>query len=303
MRDRIGVRARVRAPASSANLGPGFDSFGLALGWYDMVGAEVCARGLRVEVTGHGAATIPRDESHLVVTAMRATFTALEVTQPGLELHCRNVIPHGRGLGSSAAAIVSGVLLAEQLAGRELGEARRLDLAAAQEGHPDNVAACLLGGFTIAWTEGPRSRALRLDVDSRVSAKVFVPGTPLSTRTARGLLPDDVPHRAASANAARSGLLAAAMTLRPEVLLAATADRLHQDYRRPAMPDTLALVDALREAGVAAVVSGAGPTVLALVTPDQPVDLDAWTRPGWQSHALDIDGQGALTDAGGPSSH
>ncbi|MBA2774926.1 MAG: homoserine kinase [Nocardioidaceae bacterium] len=295
VRDRLGAQAHVSAPATSANLGPGFDSFGLCLGLRDTVSATVTGSSLRVEIMGESADSLPRDESHLVVTAMRAAFTLMEVPQPGLELVCHNVIPHSRGLGSSAAAVVSGIRLAEQLVGRDIGADRRLELATRLEGHPDNVAACLLGGFTIAWTEARRPRALRLDVHADVQATVFVPGVTLSTAIARGLLPTEIGHADAASNSARAGLLAAALTLRPDLLLAATRDLLHQDYRRSAMPATLALLDAMREAGVAAVVSGAGPTLLAFGTTQQPVDAARWARPGWRSSRQDIDADGATS--------
>ncbi len=297
MRDRVGARAQVSAPATSANLGPGFDSFGLCLGLRDEVSAAVTSRSLLVEITGEGADSLPRDESHLVVRAMRATFTMLEVAQPCLLLRCHNTIPHGRGLGSSAAAIVSGIRLAETVAERDLNADRRLDLATQLEGHPDNVAACLLGGFTIAWTEGRRSRALRLDVHADVQATIFVPAATLSTARARDLLPVAVAHGDAAANVARAGLLTAALTQRPDLLHAATKDWLHQDHRRSAMPETLALLDAMREAGIAAVVSGAGPSLLALGTKQHPVDAATWSRPGWRSSRTDIEALGATSEA------
>jgi homoserine kinase len=296
MRDRIGVSAQAMSPATSANIGPGFDSFGLCLAVRDTVAATITGRGLRVEIMGEGADSLPRDESHLVVKSMRATFTQLEVTQPGLSLRCVNVIPHGRGLGSSAAAIVSGIRLAERLADKELETGQALDLASRLEGHPDNVAACMFGGFTLAWTEGHRTRALRLDVHHEIRCTVFVPVTTLATSTARTLLPTEVKHRDASANSARAGLLVAALSQRPELLLPATEDRLHQDYRRLAMPQTLALLDAMREAGVAAVVSGAGPSILAFGTASEPIDAARWARPGWRSVSVAIDPDGAVTD-------
>jgi len=295
MRERLGVTAKVVSPATSANLGPGFDSFGLCLAVHDTVSATVTGRGLRVEITGPGADCLPRDESHLVVQSMRAAFTELEVAQPGLSLRCANVIPHGRGLGSSAAAIVSGIKLAERLADRELGDEQTLDLACRLEGHPDNVAACLLGGFTVAWTAGHRARSLRLDVHGAIRCTVFVPTTTLSTGTARRLLPREVKHRDASANSARAGLLVAALTQRPELLHTATEDRLHQDHRRSAMPQTLALLDAMRDAGVAAVVSGAGPSILAFGMSTEPLDAARWKRPGWRAVDVAIDADGART--------
>ena len=148
--------ARVRVPATSANLGPGFDSFGLALALYDDVVVRVAESGLVVDVAGEGADDVRRDKRHLVVQAVRATFDVLGGQPRGLEVVCANHIPHGRGLGSSAAAIVAGIVGARELV---LGGAERLPddamlrLAAELEGHPDNVAACLAGGFTMAWQE------------------------------------------------------------------------------------------------------------------------------------------------------
>lgn len=275
----------VITPATSANLGPGFDALGLALQLYDEVHARLDPQGgLRVQVEGEGAAEVSRDATHLVVRAMHATFQRLDQAPPGLELRCVNRIPHGRGLGSSAAAIVGGVLAARALAcaGPRFGgsggsgdfdEMDVLGLASELEGHPDNVAACLLGGATVAWTSAGVARAVRLDPHPDLATVALVPGTALATSTARGLLPASVSHRDAAHSAGRAALLVAALTSRPDILLAATEDRLHQAYRAAAMPATLAMVGRLREAGVAAVVSGAGPTVLALVIDDATAEV------------------------------
>jgi len=264
---------RVQVPATSANLGPGFDSFGLALQLYDFVGAQVADAGLHVDVAGEGADEVPRDKRHLVVQAMHATFDLLGGRPRGLEVTCANRIPHGRGLGSSSAAIVAGILAARELVlgGNErLPDDAMLRLAATIEGHPDNVAACLRGGFTIAWSHddefGRVSEAVRLDVHSDVVPVAFVPENKASTAKVRKLLPASVPHHDAAANAGRAGLLVHALTKRPDLLLAATADALHQQYRSPAMPRSAALVERLRAAGIPAVISGAGPTVLAFAS-------------------------------------
>jgi homoserine kinase len=295
MNEDISRAAAVRTPATSANLGPGFDAFALALGLFDEVTARVAADGLEIDVVGEGADTVPRDESHLVVRSMLAAWEHLGVASPpGLRLRCVNRLPHGRGLGSSAAAIVSGVRLAAGLApGSGLDEADALALACDLEGHPDNVAACLLGGVTIAWAESGRARAVTLPVHPDVRPVVFVPPEPLSTEVARGLLPDEVSQADAAVNAGRAGLLVAGLTQRPDLLLPGTEDRLHQRYRAPAMPDTLALVEALRDAGVAAVVSGAGPSVLALGTAMAPVDVHRWTPARWRSLEVSVDTTGA----------
>jgi len=294
---------RVRVPATSANLGPGFDTLGLALDLHDELEAEVVADGLAVDVRGYGAGEVPLDERHLVVRAMRAAFDRLGKQPAGLRLSCVNAIPHARGLGSSSAAIVAGVWLARELVagGRLLlDDAALLDLAAQLEGHPDNIAPALLGGFVISGRDDDGTFwGVRGSVDPRVSAVVYVPTTPVTTEAARGLLPSEVPHGDAAANAGRAALLVAALAGQPEHLLRATEDRLHQEFRRPAMPESLALVAALRAEGVPAVISGAGPTVLAFAdgTAATGEALRARCPRGWQVHALAISATGASAAA------
>lgn len=293
----------VSVPATSANLGPGFDSLGLALDLRDELEAEVRVSGLVVEVEGAGADDVPRDERHLVVRSMRRAFDLLGGQPTGLRLSCRNVVPHARGLGSSSAAIVAGVVLARALvAGGELllDDDALLRLAAEIEGHPDNVAPALLGGFTISGKEGDAFYAVGAPVDPRVGAVVLVPPTPVSTEVARGLLPPTVPHGEAAADAGRAALLVAALGGRPEHLLLATRDYLHQSYRRPAMPESVDLVEALRADGVPAVISGAGPTVLAFVDgPEGPTTRAVLGRApaGWWSSYLAVDTAGATLRA------
>lgn len=292
----------VRVPATCANLGPGFDSFGLAVGLHDLVRAAVTSRGVEVQVKGAGADAVRRDESNLVVRSMRATFDTLGVAQPaGLRLSCVNQVPHGRGLGSSSAAIVAGVQSAAALTlDAALDPDAALTLAASLEGHPDNVAACLLGGFTVAWTAEGQARAVALDVHPGVSPVVFVPPASLRTEVARDLLPEQVTHRDAWVNAGRAGLLVAALTQHPQELLAATEDRLHQPFRRTAMPASFALIDSLRRVGVPAVLSGAGPAVLALSAPTQTVEPGRWTPSGWRCLRLPVASAAA---AAGPPPH
>ncbi|GAA3339830.1 homoserine kinase [Amorphoplanes nipponensis] len=281
---------QVRTPATSANLGPGFDSLGLALTLYDDLSARVTGASWTVSVTGEGAGELPTDESHLVVRAMLATFDEFGARPPGVAVECVNRIPQARGLGSSSAAIVGGVQLARALMREPMDDAAALRIAARLEGHPDNVAPCLLGGFTIAWTEAAGSRAVRLDVAAGVRPTLFVPQERGLTATARAALPGAVPHADAAFNAGRSALLVHALTSDPELLFEATADRLHQSYRAVAMPGTASLVAGLRSVGVAAVVSGAGPTVLAL----SPVPADFHPGTEWRAHSLGVDGGGAL---------
>jgi len=287
---------RVRVPATSANLGPGFDSAGLALSLYDDVVVRVADSGLVVDVAGEGADKVPRTERHLVVRSLRAAFDRLGGQPRGLEVVCANRIPHARGLGSSSAAIVGAVVAARALV---LGGEQALDddaclqLANELEGHPDNVAACLRGGATFAWESGGRAGVARFDPHPDLAPVAFVPAFRSSTKKVRGLLPATVPYADAVLNASRAALLSHALTSDPSLLHVATEDRLHQGYRAPAMPRTAALVAELRAQGVPAVVSGAGPTVLALTTRDTREALTGRARRGWTILPLDVEPRGA----------
>ncbi len=206
---------RVRVPATSANLGPGFDALGLALTLYDDVEAWISPSGLSIEISGQGADLAAAGEVHLVVRAMRAAFAVTGSQPPGIGLRCVNRIPHGRGLGSSAAAVVAGILAARALSGSGAGKLpddALLGLATDMEGHPDNVAACLAGGLTIAWSAPGGPRLVRLEPAAFLTPVVCIAAAPVRTDVARGLLPEMVPHRDAAANAGRSALLVAALT-------------------------------------------------------------------------------------------
>jgi homoserine kinase len=302
-----GGAVTVRVPATSANLGPGFDSFGLALGLHDVVTARIRPEGLAIEVSGAGADTASAGEQHLVIRAMRTAFAHLGAQPPGLALACVNEIPQGFGLGSSAGAIVAGLLAARALAlaAGSLTDEDVLRLATRMEGHPDNVAACLAGGLTIACTRAAAgARVARLTPLPGIGAVLCVPGTPVLTSAARAVLPAEVPHTAAAANSARAALLVAALTARPDLLMDATEDFLHQRYRAPAMPATATLIDTLRAAGIPAVVSGAGPSVLAFVqdgTGPKAGDITAIAGPDWQVQPLAIDTAGATVRPTSPA--
>jgi len=262
-----GTSVLVKVPATSANLGPGFDTLGLALALYDQLTVTVRDQpGATVEVHGVGEGEVPTDESNLVVRSIAHTFNAVGIPLPGLDLVAHNSIPHGRGLGSSGAAIVSGILAAKGLLDGivELSPQRLLTLATELEGHPDNVAPALFGGLTIAWMSGAGPQHKKLMVHRGVSPLVFVPEHVMSTALARSLQPTSVPHEDAVFNVSRSALLVAALVQSPELLLAATEDKLHQNYRAKAMPETDRLISALRDEGFPAVVSGAGPSILVL---------------------------------------
>lgn len=299
--DLSGRAVTVKVPATSANLGPGFDTLGLALALYDELQVSVRDEpGATVEVIGVGAGEVPTDESNLVVRAIAHTFASVGVPMPGLQLVARNTIPHGRGLGSSGAAIVSGIMAAKGLLDGivDIDAQGLLALANDMEGHPDNVAPALFGGLTIAWVtpDGPRFK--KLIVHRGVSPLVLVPQHVMSTALARSLQPQSVPHEDAVFNVSRSALLVAALIQSPELLHAATEDKLHQSYRASAMPETDRLITLLRENGFAAVVSGAGPSILVLCSdPSQRLAaaelVAAQSETPWQALMLAVDFKGA----------
>ncbi len=289
---------RVIVPATSANLGPGFDTAGLALDVHDEYVAMISDDpGVLIEVVGEGADVVPRDDSHLVVQAMNAVFDLLGVHPSGMVLRCANVIPHGRGLGSSAAAIIGGMVLARAMVddgAERMDDIELLQAALAFESHPDNLAAALFGGFTIAWTEANgRADAVRHDVHPDVAPVVMVPPTQVATSKARSVLPATVALADASANIARSALLVHALTADPSRLLSATEDRLHQQARSVVYADSVELVGRLRAQGLAAVISGAGPTVLAFAPAEFDQVIAAGTQAGWLVRRVAVAEHGA----------
>ncbi len=288
---------RVRVPATTANVGTGFDCIGIALDWYDELELHAGEGPLRVEVEGEGAGQVPLDESHLVVATMRRGLDEWgDGRLPGGVLRCHNSIPHARGLGSSAAAIVAGLALAWTLArDEELDRAEVARLACLLEGHADNAAAAVVGGATLGWIEGGEVLVEPLALDDRLTAKVWVPQFEVPTSSARGVLPDDVPRLDAVAQSAAAGRLVLALERRPDLLLGATDDRLHQRQRAALMPSTIALMDRLRAVGVPATVSGAGPTVFAIGTGEQLAATEDVVGEGFVAHALPI-GSGVVVE-------
>lgn len=294
---------QVQVPATSANVGPGFDSFGLALGLHDRYVAQIMDEpGLDIDVTGEGSENVRRDDKNLVVRAMNEGFHFMGGKPRGLALRALNVIPHGRGLGSSAAAIVGGLVLARALVlsgDDRMNDEALLTIASRLEGHPDNVAAALCGGATIAWQEMRHgqniARCVGITVDPRIKALAFIPSNSVATTKARKLLPDTVPRADAVANSTHAALLVHALTNRPDLLFVATEDFLHQQYRQEAMPKSFALVTMLRAAGVAAFISGAGPTVLVLHTgdPSEVAELQRAAGDSFSLQALEISTVGA----------
>ncbi len=301
----VGRRVRVTVPATTANLGPGFDTLGMALTIYDELDVKVTSKpGVSVSVHGVGEGEVPTDQTNLVAKSLLFALDRAGVSAPGLALTARNAIPHGRGVGSSGAAIVAGVMAAQGLLAEDdrFSEDELLAIATELEGHPDNIAPSLFGGLTIAWMAGGVPRSKKLAVHRGVSLMVAIPNeSTMSTQLARSLQPDTVPHQDAIFNLSRAALLIAALLDSPELLFEATEDRLHQNYRASAMPETDRLIKALRRQGLAAVVSGAGPSILVLCSdPAQRVQAEAVVaknqESSWTCRMLTVDERGATVE-------
>lgn len=260
----VRATAGVRVPATSGNLGPGFDCLGLAHNVWDEVHVRLTTGATRVHILGEGRGTLPTDDSHLIVRAMRRGFDAAGLPQAGIELNCRNGIAQGRGLGSSAAAVVAGLMLVRGLVDQPelFDDDAVLRLATEFEGHPDNAAPALHGGAVLSWMADEGPKAAKIDVAKEIKTTLLVPDAELATEAARSVLPSDVPHGDAAFNASRAAMLVLALQGRPDLLLEATGDRLHQGYRADSMPESAEVLRALREAEWPAVISGAGPSVL-----------------------------------------
>ncbi|KQR03381.1 homoserine kinase [Arthrobacter sp. Leaf141] len=304
-----GQRVTVRVPGTSANLGPGYDSLGLALALHDTLTIEsLDTDELLFELTGEGAETLPRDASHLVVRAIDAALERLGFGRRGLRVTAQNVNPHGRGLGSSASAVVAAVTAANAMVPTASSRGKNwiLQLTSELEGHPDNVAPAIFGGLALSWQDSDRYSTTCATVAGSVIPIVAVPDYELSTEAARALLPASVGHHAAAMNSGRAALLIHALTADPELLFPGTEDYLHQSYRAEAMRPSAALITALRRAGHAAVVSGAGPTVLVLANGEVEAaavlaSIEAFTAAntpeiGWRVLKLAVDVEGAKVD-------
>ncbi|XBH22072.1 homoserine kinase [Jonesiaceae bacterium BS-20] len=310
---RLGAdRVRVVVPATSANLGPGFDSLGMALNYHDELVVEALGSDrVEVAVHGQGAGQVPTDGTHLVARAIHRALEHVGAPLVGLRLTCDNHIPHGRGMGSSAAAVVAGLFAARGLIAEPeaLDDHTILQLATEFEGHPDNAAPAIYGGATVAWMEESLPHAVRLALHPDVTPTVIVPTVSLSTNRARGVLPPAVKHASAAFNAGRTALLVHALAQAPDLLFAATEDKLHQDFRSEVMPDSYALMKQLRSKGLAATISGAGPTVLVLdrathgdrvrnvVTDLLGQNALEAVNPAWQVWETGVDAEGAVVTA------
>jgi len=302
-----GLTATALVAASSANLGPGFDSLGLALGLYDEIAVEITESGLVVEVEGEGAGQVPLDSTHLVVRAIEHGLLTAGVQVPGLKVYCRNDIPHSRGLGSSAAAVVGGLAvvngLVTQVDSEPLSDVELIQLASEFEGHPDNASAAVLGGAVVSWTEHegvlPRYSAVPVRLHPDIHLFPAIPEERSSTAETRVLLPEQVSHTDARFNLSRAALLVVALTQRPDLLMEATEDVLHQPQRAAAMPRSAEYLQLLRRCGVAAVLSGAGPAVIAMSSqPELPAEaLDYGAANGFTVSEMSV-GEGVRWTSG-----
>ncbi len=309
-----GTTVSVRVPGSTGNVGPGFDTLGLALGYYDELTVTRIESGLEFELSGEGSKDVPQTADHLVVRSMQAVFDAAGAgSLPGLRLKAHNQIPHGRGMGSSASAVVAGVLAANVLLseGTRLDDHAVLQVCSQLEGHPDNVAPTLYGGLTVSFEQDGQFVSVPVRVHEDVIPVVAIPDFEVATSVARGLLPDTVAHRTAAITAGRAALLVEALSNRPEYLLPATFDLLHQPYRAQAMGPSFELMTQLREREFAALISGAGPTVLTLANgtqeaervvaaiekitadPDSPAHTHNSADVSWRVMALRVPAEGA----------
>jgi len=294
------MRVSVRVPASSANLGPGFDALGLALALHNEVTIEE-SDGVAVSIEGGGQGLLDAGRDNIVARAARLAYEAAGRPFPGARIHCVNRIPLSRGLGSSAAAWVGGLVGANALLGEPIDRRGILTLAARAEGHPDNVAAAVLGGLTVSCADGDEIAAVSLAVPPALSWVALVPDVESATRDARAVLPAEVPRADAVFNVQRVSLLLAALgAARLDLIATAMEDRLHQPYRLRLFPWMEKVVAAARDAGaLGCALSGAGPSMLAVVEGPTAAVAGAMERAlaaaglGGRAIALEVDTTGA----------
>jgi homoserine kinase len=282
-------RLVARVPATAANLGPGFDALALAMDLVSEVEVDTEAEPA-VVVEGEGAGELPEDASNLLFRSMAYLAREAGGSLPPFRLTCRNAIPLERGLGSSAGAVVAGLLLADEVLGTGLGPDRLLEVAVDIEGHPDNVSACFFGGLVVAYLSRTGWRAERLEPHPSLRPVLLIPQEErLPTSDARRALPREVPFSDAAHNVGRTALAVVALTARPQLLAEALEDRLHQSRRLAMAPSARALFQDLRDADIPVCVAGAGPTLLAFETDDSTVPV---LGPGWRVLRVGV-GEGA----------
>jgi homoserine kinase len=260
---------KVRVPATVANLGPGFDALGVAVRMYLEIDIEPRRDSVEVMVEGEGAEELPQDETNLVIRSMNTFFDHVGRRPPGFAVHLKNPIPLASGLGSSAAAVIGGLTAARAITGRNVPQVEMIHLATGMENHPDNVLPALLGGLVVCYEGESESvfRYLRIDPSDRLVPILAVPAEGFSTAEARKALPTDVAFEDAQFTASRAALLVAAISTGAgsDVLADAMSDRLHEPHRLKLMPETAAVHEELRSAGVPVSLAGAGPSLLVVV--------------------------------------
>jgi homoserine kinase len=299
---------KVRVPATVANLGPGFDALGVAVRMHLEIDIEPRRDSIDIMIEGEGAESLPADETNLVIRAMNTFFDYVGRRPPGYAVRVRNPIPLGSGLGSSAAAVVGGLFAARAVTGRTVPQTEMVQLSTELEGHSDNVMPALLGGLVVCYRseDSGELKALRLDPSERLVPILAVPSESFSTAEARKALPEEVAFADAQFTASRAALLVAAMTTGSgsEVLAEAMNDRLHEPHRLKLMPETAAVHEELRTAGLAVALAGAGPSLLIVATrPDAATRAEQVRRvcrerhSGWRVFVSEWEPEGASASA------
>lgn len=286
---------RVQIPATTANMGPGFDTLGMALKLFNMVEMDVAGNGLNIEVDGDGADAIPRDATNIVYSAAAKVFKQVNFEPQGLRIKIVNNIPLARGLGSSAAAIVGGLVAANILSGSKLNEKELLAIATEIEGHPDNVAPALLGGIIVSVQAEGEVKYSKIDPPAKLKCVVAIPDFTLPTKLAREVLPTSVSMNDAIYNISRASLLVAALIKQDfNMLSTAMDDKLHQPYRANLVPGMKKVFAAAKLAGAKGIVlSGAGPTLIAFC--DENTSLianvmkETFLQSGIQTKVMELD--------------
>ncbi len=296
---------QLRVPGSTSNLGPGFDTLGLALSLHNRLIVRTTADpGLTLSISGTGEGALPRDERNLFYRSAVAAADRVGKPLPGLDVAMENRIPLARGLGSSSTAIVAGIMTTHMLSGEPFSRSEMLDLATELEGHPDNVSACLYGGLTVCSLADGHVTCIRALPPEGLRAVVAVPRFEVETEAARKALPDQVSHRDATYNVNHACLVTAALLNGDlQALRVGMSDRLHQPYRAPMVPGFDQVLDAAESAGaLGACLSGAGPTMLAFAAGEtaqvEAAMVRAWAAEGIgaEAQALEIDAHGVTVE-------
>lgn len=297
------MKVKVRVPATSANMGPGFDSIGMALNLYNYVTAEDTGSGLKIDILDDTKKFLPTDERNLIYTSMKVIFDKVGYHPDGLHLVLENNVMVTRGLGSSSAGIVSGLVAANELSGRQLTKDDLLNIAAEIEGHADNVTPALMGGFTVNAMENGDIKYFRTDIKDDLRFAAFVPDFFLQTKKARGVLPKSVSRSDAVYNIGRSALLTASMISGAyDNIKMAVGDKLHQDYRKSLIPGMDEIFKLSYSNGALGVyLSGAGPTIMAILRSTNSdfegrmkAELKKSVLDNWNLHMLKADNDGAV---------